>query len=121
MALAGVDHLTIPAHLLTQLAETPRPETEEEINHRFPSLLDQSRPSATSSSSRGIDDDSYNRLSHNHFDHTYFNDAVKEADWRIHFTRRDRGAQEIKLVKAINIFCDMQEKLELLLQEYCHS
>lgn len=40
-----------------------------------------------------------------------------ESLWRIAFTRSDGGRSETKLVQAINIFADVQDKLEELVRQ----
>lgn len=39
-----------------------------------------------------------------------------EAAWKLAFTRSDFGANEGKIISAINYFCDFQEKLEGLVK-----
>lgn len=41
-----------------------------------------------------------------------------EERFRIMFTRRDNGLQEIKQVKAINVFADMQINLEGIVKKH---
>ncbi|KAL1867049.1 hypothetical protein Plec18167_008840 [Paecilomyces lecythidis] len=97
-ALKGVDHITISPGLLEQLAKPGSvPST--------PSLIDK-----TGSAVDPLADFTY-------FKTSYLNDP---ATYRLEFTRDRKGASEEKLTQAINIFCDMQDKLELLVHARAH-
>ncbi|KAF8249000.1 transaldolase [Wilcoxina mikolae CBS 423.85] len=43
--------------------------------------------------------------------------VVEEAEWRLEMNREGGGSGAQKLVDAVNIFCEMQEKLEMLCAE----
>lgn len=98
MYLAGAQHITIAPALLQALATTPAPSTEE-INANYPSLFRQTPPTQASDSRE------------------LMNYLGNETIYRLAITRRDAGKQEKKLIDAINIFSDMQEKLEALMQK----
>ncbi|KAH8702264.1 putative transaldolase [Talaromyces proteolyticus] len=89
LALAGVDHITIAPSLLQLLSlpAGPRPR----------SIFDKVTPAMTVGLLRT----------------SYLKD---EAAYRIAFTRDLGGASEEKLTQAINIFCDMQDKLIALVK-----
>ncbi|KAL1998475.1 hypothetical protein VTN02DRAFT_6097 [Thermoascus thermophilus] len=89
-SLAGADHITIPPGLLEQLSE---PSSSPGV----PSLFDADPPVPVPDSPV-----------------SYVNDP---ATYRLSFTRDLGGASEGKLTQAINIFCDMQDKLESLVQQ----
>ncbi|PBP28269.1 transaldolase [Diplocarpon rosae] len=92
MELAGVDHITISPGLLQQLSTTPA------TSDTTISLFDQ--------------DPEDLRLK------PFVSYADDEAAYRIAFTRSSGGdgEGERKLVQAINIFCDMQDKLEAMMK-----
>ncbi|KAG2414536.1 hypothetical protein HFD88_003727 [Aspergillus terreus] len=83
-ALAGVSHITIAPGLLEQLSQ---PGSAPEMQSLFDSGLPSGLPSEPLS---------------------FVND---ESAYRISFSRDMHGASEEKLTQAINIFCDMQDKL----------
>lgn len=89
MRLAGADHITISPPLLRKLASTTYVDT------KYLSLFDTGKA--------------------NQVDDVEFGDVENEERFRMAFTRRDGGKQEKKLVEAINIFCDFQEKLEKMM------
>ncbi|KAL2010463.1 hypothetical protein VTN00DRAFT_6270 [Thermoascus crustaceus] len=89
-SLAGTDHVTIAPGLLEQLS---KPDSSPSVQ----SLFDEDSPVPVLDS----------RIS-------YLNDP---ATYRILFTRDLGGASEGKLTQAINIFCDMQDKLEDLMKQ----
>ncbi|KAL1991908.1 hypothetical protein VTN49DRAFT_5216 [Thermomyces lanuginosus] len=89
LALAGADHITIAPGLLEELSQQASTLT-------VPSVFDEQ------SSAEGLP----TRTS-------YLND---EAAYRIAFTRDLSGASEGKLTQAINIFCDMQDRLIALVK-----
>ncbi|KKK13382.1 hypothetical protein P175DRAFT_0512011 [Aspergillus ochraceoroseus IBT 24754] len=82
-ALAGVQHITIAPGLLQQLSQ---PDSAPNVESLFDSALQAPSPKAISYVGR-------------------------ESVYRIGFTRSERGSSEEKLTQAINIFCDMQDKL----------
>ncbi|OJJ80652.1 transaldolase family protein [Aspergillus glaucus CBS 516.65] len=83
-ALAGVDHITIAPGLLAQLAEAnSTPEVE--------SLFDVGAAAGTGGKGESCVND--------------------ESAYRMAFTRDLHGASEEKLSQAINLFCDMQDKM----------
>ncbi|KAB8076452.1 transaldolase [Aspergillus leporis] len=88
-AVAGVHHITIAPNLLAQLA---RPDAVPQIQ----SLFDYSAPAALPTSPL-----------------SFVND---ESAYRLAFTRDHHGASEEKLTQAVNIFCDMQDKLVQLVK-----
>ncbi|RHZ68960.1 hypothetical protein CDV55_104920 [Aspergillus turcosus] len=88
-ALAGVDHITIAPGLLKQL-EQPSSAFQTE------SLFDSDVSSAISVAEQSF--------------------VNNESAYRIAFTRDLHGASEEKLTQAINIFCDMQDKLVQLMK-----
>ncbi|KAL4740030.1 hypothetical protein BDV11DRAFT_214767 [Aspergillus similis] len=88
-ALAGAHHITIAPGLLQQLSLP--------VSGPLPgSLFDSETPSPSPETI------------------SYVND---EAGYRVAFSRSDNGAGEKKLVQAINIFCDMQNKLMQLFKD----
>lgn len=88
MALAGVDHITIAPGLLQELATTPASALATK------SLFD-GKPEVSPMAKRVFGRD--------------------EAGYRIAFTRSANGEGERKLTQAINIFCDMQDKIEAMM------
>jgi len=91
MKLAGAGHITISPPLLSRLADTYYDKTT------YPSLYDVEAVNGSS-------------------DIEEFDDLEVEEKFRLAFTRRDDGRQEVKLVQAINIFCDFQMKLEKMME-----
>ncbi|KAL2220180.1 transaldolase [Thermoascus aurantiacus ATCC 26904] len=91
LSLAGVHHITIGPGLLEQLSKLDSSTTTVK------SLFDE-EPSVPVPDSKI----------------SYLNDP---ATYRIVFTRDLGGASEEKLTQAINIFCDMQDKLEDLIKQ----
>ncbi|KAF9894880.1 hypothetical protein FE257_004501 [Aspergillus nanangensis] len=83
-ALAGVQHITIPPGLLAQLSQPG-------LVPDMQSLFDIGVPAAVPGPNL-----------------SFVND---EAGYRIAFSRDLHGASEEKLTQAVNIFCDMQDKL----------
>ncbi|TGO86921.1 hypothetical protein BPOR_0266g00040 [Botrytis porri] len=90
MTLAGVDHITIAAALLRDLAATAVE------GYEVKSLFDGHEREEAQSTALNFDND--------------------ESLWRISFTRSGKGEAERKLSQAINIFCDMQTQLEAMFQ-----
>lgn len=89
MALAGVDHITIAPALLQELATTPASALATK------SLFD-GEAEAVPIATRVF--------------------GIDEAGYRIAFTRSANGEGERKLTQAINIFCDMQDKIEVMME-----
>lgn len=106
MTLAGANHLTIAPTLLAQLAVTP-------ASSEAPGVA-----GATGEAAAGVAN-----VFESVFDKEFgsvpglSNFKDDEAGWRMAFTRRDGGEGERKLGQAINIFCDMQDKLEAMMVE----
>ncbi|KAI9739520.1 MAG: hypothetical protein M1834_006236 [Cirrosporium novae-zelandiae] len=94
LSLAGVDHITISPPLLRELADTKLPASEAAAK----SLLD------------GV-----NKLPEEKVPlMSFVND---EAGFRTAYTRDNYGANEVKIIQAINIFCDMQIKTEMMVKQ----
>ncbi|EDO02834.1 hypothetical protein SS1G_05311 [Sclerotinia sclerotiorum 1980 UF-70] len=91
MMLAGVDHITIAPALLRELAAT------SVEGYTVKSLFDEVEKEELKYELREY--------------------AELESEWRIAFTRSGKGEGERKLSQAINIFCDMQTKLEAIFEE----
>jgi transaldolase len=91
MALSGSDHITIAPALLQKLQQT------KDVD--FPSLFDDQEVLSKEVSGK-------------------LSFIDEEEKFRLSFTRNDQGRQEIKQIKAINIFADMQAKLEELVAQY---
>ena len=96
MMLGGAHHITVSPPLLAELASTPHAEpTDNQAKPWFQSNeLDEAAAA------------------------DYQETVADEALYRIQFTRSKSGANEKKLVDAINIFCEMQSSLEALVQKY---
>ncbi|KAF2137144.1 uncharacterized protein K452DRAFT_291796 [Aplosporella prunicola CBS 121167] len=88
LSLAGVAHITVPPALLRELASTPALDPSA-----FPSLFDDAKLAKLGMPEK-------------------LACVREESAWRMAFTRSGKGVQEKKIVQAINIFCDMQGKLE---------
>ncbi|KAI1770291.1 putative transaldolase [Hypoxylon cercidicola] len=87
MNLAGAHHITIAPHLLTELADTPANPWEEGTGSVFKGGKEE-EPS------------------------DYSSIVEDESAWRLAFTRSQDGKAEVKIIQAINIFCDKQDALE---------
>ncbi|PWY96351.1 transaldolase [Aspergillus sclerotioniger CBS 115572] len=87
-ALAGVHHITIAPKLLEELAKQSL-----EDGVPVPSLFETSIRSTYEVPKEPM---------------SFLND---ESGYQIAFTREGKGASQEKLIQAINIFCDMQDKL----------
>ena len=103
LTLAGADHITIAPLLLRELAAMPFEEGRVGVPADFPSLFDGREGEidqrfGVAGRSKAI--------------------ADSEGDWRIWFTRAKGGRAETKLIDAVNIFCDMQIRLEDLISRY---
>ncbi|KAL9068830.1 MAG: hypothetical protein Q9161_005917 [Pseudevernia consocians] len=96
MLLAGVDHITIAPKLLRELASA---EVDTTNTPELPSLFDKVKTDA---------DQIPPQIS-------YVDD---EDAFRMAMTRDGNGANEGKLIQAINIFCDMQLKMEATMREH---
>ncbi|KAL1970896.1 hypothetical protein VTN77DRAFT_2730 [Rasamsonia byssochlamydoides] len=88
-SLAGVDHITISPPLLEQLAQPGSVPTTQSLFDRDLSTVEV--PSKVS----------------------YVNDP---SAYRLALSKEQKGAGEEKLTQAINIFCEMQDKLEALVK-----
>lgn len=88
MMLAGAHHITVSPPLLKKLAETPANPWEGDTGSVF-----QKTDSSFADYGAILDD---------------------ESAWRLAFTRSANGQSEGKIIQAINIFCEKQEKLEEL-------
>lgn len=89
MLLAGAHHITISPPLLAKLAETPANPWEGETGKVF-----------TEADKNPLDD---------------YSGILQDAPtWRLAFTRSANGQSEVKIIQAINIFCEKQEGLEKL-------
>ncbi|CAL00250.1 uncharacterized protein An07g03160 [Aspergillus niger] len=86
-ALAGVQHITIAPGLLEELAKPLEGKVPVESLFDSPAVVEGAVPGKEVS---------------------YVND---ESGYRIAFTRDAGGLSEEKLTQAVNIFCDMQDKL----------
>ncbi len=93
MRLAGTHHITVSPPLLTELATTP--------TEGWPGAASVGK--ALTAADTPVSDAEVRQL-----------DIIlhDESQWRLAFTRSDDGKSETKLIQAINIFCDMQERLE---------
>lgn len=92
MVLAGVHHITIAPALLLELATTPAGSLVTK------SLFDVEAPGPAAKP-------------------RFFGTQAGDMEYRMAFTREDGGEGERKLAQAINIFCDMQDKLEAMMDE----
>lgn len=98
MSLSGVKHVTISPPLLRELNST---------------LV------ADSSVSKSLfEDEVYIGKIAETISEQPLNLIDDEERFRMNFTRRDGGKQEIKQVKAINVFADMQMKLEEIVRPH---
>ncbi|KAI2783897.1 putative transaldolase [Daldinia loculata] len=87
MKLAGAHHITVAPHLLTKLAETPANPWKGETGSVFKGKAEE----------EAVD----------------YSDIVEdESAWRLAFTRSQEGKGEVKIIQAINIFCEKQDGLE---------
>ncbi|KAK0387438.1 hypothetical protein NLU13_5750 [Sarocladium strictum] len=91
MQLAGSDHITISPPLLAQLSQTPA------------DSFDKADVGSVFEKSRKAEGDSVDSIE-------------TEAAWRYAFSRDDNGEREVKMVRAINIFCNKQNDLEDLVR-----
>ena len=92
MKLAGSDHITVSPPLLAELARTPvGPGSDSQVLWMR---------NTDGSQNTGTGDLELKRL------------CTDEAGWRMAFTRSKKGESERKLGQAINIFADMQDRLE---------
>jgi transaldolase len=90
--LAGVHHITVSPRLLAELAATTEDSVEEEQNTLFRRDAQQQLPVVEV--------------------------PLEESAWRMAFTRSKAGRSEEKIIQAINIFADMQDRLEGLVREF---
>lgn len=96
MSMSGVRHITISPPLLQALNTTP---DSQELKSLF-------------------EDKTYTDKILAELPEQKLNLIDDEERFRMLFTRRDGGKQEIKQVKAINVFADMQERLEDIVRPY---
>ena len=89
MALSGVDHITVAPRLLRELA------TMDASTVQVTSLFGSKAEEVISEDFQGLADD--------------------EVKFRLAVTREHGGDEERKLSQAINIFCDFQEKLQVMM------
>lgn len=87
MKLAGVHHITVAPHLLSELAKTPANSWEGDVG----SVLKAGKEEVFGD---------------------YGGIVENESAWRLAFTRSQEGKSEGKIIQAINIFCDKQDALE---------
>lgn len=95
MVLAGVDHITIAPKLLHELASTKADPSESADGKP---AIEQLKSARDWTPSR-------------------FSFADDKAAFRMAMTREANGASEGKLIQAINIFCDVQLKMEAMMKE----
>ncbi|KAB5578146.1 hypothetical protein GE09DRAFT_1088664 [Coniochaeta sp. 2T2.1] len=91
MQLTGVHHITISPQLLAELAATPVPAGGWKGQSLFGSDVKHPPPVTV---------------------------PTEESEWRMAFTRSKAGKSEGKIVQAINIFADMQDRLEGMVREF---
>lgn len=98
MRLKGVDHVTVSPALLYELARTPAAgvETRSWFNE----------PAENTEEEEAEMEKDYERV------------CEDESAYRMAFTRSKRGQDERKLVDAINIFADMQDKMEEMVRGF---
>lgn len=113
MQLAGVDRITVSPPLLAELAATPATEWTGAATVG----------QAITASAPGNDALHYNaepsRRDPSNDPYRHLEDVLEdEAQWRMAFTRSDGGKNEVKLIQALNIFCDQQEALEMLAESH---
>lgn len=99
MRLSGVDHVTVSPPLLFELAKTPA-----------------AGASARSWFAEQADDTKEKEEAEVEQYHEQV--CEDESAYRMAFTRSKKGQDERKLVDAINIFADMQDKMEELVRGY---
>ncbi|KAK5662164.1 hypothetical protein OQA88_8069 [Cercophora sp. LCS_1] len=90
MKLAGVNHVTLPPKLISELIETKYSESQPRSIMRPGEPL----PMLTMENLELILDD--------------------KSAWRLELTKSEGGKSEAKLVQALGIFCNFQDKLEML-------
>lgn len=96
MQLAGAHHITVSPPLLAELAVTPSKDWESgQVVGR--TLKETPIPAVSVS-------EVYDEISRD------------EASWRLAFTRSHNGRSEGKIIQAINIFSDMQDRLEAMVR-----
>lgn len=97
MSLSGVKHITISPPLLRELSSTIVTNNNTDSLFEDATYVNKIAATIPEQPLDLIDD---------------------EERFRILFTRRDGGRQEIKQVKAINVFADMQIKLEEIVRPH---
>lgn len=95
MQLAGIQHVTVSASLLTQMAARDVSDWNGNLGGYF----------AEGPNERSWEKRDYESL------------AKDESAWKLAFTRHGFGTSEGKIVQAINYFSDFQEKLEELVKQ----
>lgn len=96
MRLAGIQHITISAALLSELSARGVSTWGGKLGEYF----------AAGPEHRSWETRDYGKLSKD------------ESAWKLAFTRSGFGTSEGKIVQAINYFSDSQEKLEDLVKQY---
>lgn len=94
LKVSGAHHITISPPLLASLASTPA--TSSTTPHFFDELVE----------------------NENKADAELLEAVTREQTYRIRYTRCKNGAAEKKLVDAINIFADFQDKIEEVVERY---
>ncbi|KAK4227328.1 hypothetical protein QBC38DRAFT_196531 [Podospora fimiseda] len=102
MQLAGLNAMTIPPHILAELASTPA----EEWAGATIGLFKRKKPVNRDDELRAM-----------HFRNTMRLVMPSEEGWRDEMTRSDEGKAEGQLLQTINIFTDMAERLEQMSRE----
>ena len=102
MALAGADHITISPPLLRELASTPVELDQTGQPAGFKSIFDEPYSEVGVQEAKGPDLARF---------------EIGDS-WQMRFTRSGDGKPAKKLIDAINIFCDMQLKIEALMKKY---
>jgi transaldolase len=95
MQLAGVNHITVSPPLLAELAAATTTTARDPKRGSAVATTEESGSPATSISV-----------------------PRDEAGWRLAFTRSKAGKSEGKIIQAINIFADMQDRLEEMVRTF---
>lgn len=96
LKVSGAHHITISPPLLASLASTPASATSSTTPHFFDEVVE----------------------NENKADAELLEAVTGEQTYRIRYTRCKNGAAEKKLVDAINIFADFQDKIEEVVERY---
>ncbi|KAK0725242.1 hypothetical protein B0H67DRAFT_531366 [Lasiosphaeris hirsuta] len=111
MQLAGVDRITVSPPLLVELAATPAA--------GWPGAVGQAITASTSGNGDLHHDTEPSRHDPSKDPYERIEGVLEdEAQWRVAFTRSDGGKSEVKLIQALNIFCDRQDALEMLAESH---